>query len=93
MSIVPIFCQLLHLSVGLPLKLGEHASWLGRTGTTDGMKIRTLDDLERLLERHPDEKEGNRQIAQYLWGNNHWTRVQWPPASAQPPPVKGVRQN
>lgn len=40
-------------------------------------EIRTLDDLEALLGRYPDDKEGNRQIAQHLWGNNHWTRVQW----------------
>ena len=40
-------------------------------------EIRTLEDLEGFLESYPDDKDGNRQIAQYLWGNNHWTRVQW----------------
>jgi hypothetical protein len=40
-------------------------------------QINTLDDLEHLLARFPDDKEGNRKIAQYLWGNNHWTRAGW----------------
>jgi hypothetical protein len=40
-------------------------------------EVRTLDDLEALLGRHPHDKEGNRQIARYLWGNDHWTRVGW----------------
>jgi hypothetical protein len=38
-------------------------------------EIRTLDDLEDLLARCPGDQEGNRQVAQYLWGNNHWERV------------------
>jgi hypothetical protein len=40
-------------------------------------EVRTLDDLERLLARFSDDQEGNREVAQYLWGNNHWVRVQW----------------
>jgi len=40
-------------------------------------EIRTLDDLEDLLSRHTDDMEGNVQVAQYLWGNNHWVRVEW----------------
>ncbi len=40
-------------------------------------EIRTFDDLQDVLQRFPDDKEGNPQLAQYLWGNNHWTRVQW----------------
>jgi hypothetical protein len=40
-------------------------------------QIKTIDDLSELLAKHPDDKEGNRQLAQYLWGNNHWTRIQW----------------
>jgi hypothetical protein len=40
-------------------------------------ELRTLDDLEEALARFPDDQEGNREVAQYLWGNNHWTRVQW----------------
>jgi hypothetical protein len=39
--------------------------------------VRTLDDLERVLDRAPDTREGNQAAAQYLWGNNHWTRIQW----------------
>jgi hypothetical protein len=38
-------------------------------------EIRTLDQLAGLLHRFPDDKEGNRQLARYLWGNNHWTRA------------------
>lgn len=40
-------------------------------------EIRTLDHLEDLLGRFPDDKEGNRQVARYLWGNDHWTRAGW----------------
>lgn len=40
-------------------------------------EIRTLDDLEAVLARFPNDKEGNRELAQLLWGNNHWTRAQW----------------
>lgn len=35
-------------------------------------EIRTLDDLEAVLARFPSDKEGNRELAQLLWGNNHW---------------------
>ncbi len=38
-------------------------------------EIRTLDQLEHLLRRYPDDKEGNLQLARYLWGYNHWTRA------------------
>jgi hypothetical protein len=31
-------------------------------------EIRTLDHLEDLLGRFPDDKEGNRQVSRYLWG-------------------------
>ncbi len=31
--------------------------------------------LKRLLAAHADNQEGNTQVAQFLWGNNHWTRV------------------
>ncbi|MBP8974617.1 MAG: hypothetical protein KBH93_12140 [Anaerolineae bacterium] len=31
--------------------------------------------LKNLLAKYPDTKEGNRQIARYLWGYNLWTRV------------------
>lgn len=40
-------------------------------------EIRTLEHLEGLLGRFPDDKEGNRQVARYLWGNDHWTRAGW----------------
>ena len=39
-------------------------------------EIRTLDDLEAVLERFPDDREGNDELAQYLWGNHHWRRAQ-----------------
>ena len=38
--------------------------------------IRTHQHLTQLLAQHPDTKEGNTQIAQYLWGYNLWTRVE-----------------
>ena len=34
-----------------------------------------MDQLEELLSKYPDDKDGNTTIAQYLWGNKHWTRV------------------
>jgi len=40
-------------------------------------EIRSIDQLAALLDRYPDEKEGNLAVAQYLWGNNHWMRVEW----------------
>jgi hypothetical protein len=38
-------------------------------------EIRTLDDLEALLERFPADRDGNDELAQYLWGNHHWRRA------------------
>lgn len=39
-------------------------------------EIRTLDDLEGLLDRFPDDDDdGNRELATYLWGNRHWRRA------------------
>ena len=40
-------------------------------------EIRTLDDLDAVLARYPDDEQGNAEVAQYLWGNNHWVRVGW----------------
>lgn len=40
-------------------------------------EVASLDDLEIILRSHPADREGNRAVAQYLWGNNHWTRVAW----------------
>jgi len=39
-------------------------------------QIRTLDDLEAVLDRFPEDREGNDELAQYLWGNHHWRRAQ-----------------
>ncbi len=39
-------------------------------------EVRTLDDLERLMARFPDDQAGNTALAQYLWGYNFWTRAQ-----------------
>ena len=39
-------------------------------------EIRTLDDLEAVLGRFPEDREGNDELAQYLWGNHHWRRAQ-----------------
>jgi hypothetical protein len=38
-------------------------------------EIRNLGDLKGLLSKYNDDEEGNIAIAQYLWGNRHWTRV------------------
>jgi len=38
-------------------------------------EVRTLDDLERVLGRFADDKEGNTGLAQYLWGYKLWTRA------------------
>jgi hypothetical protein len=38
-------------------------------------ELRTLGQLENLLGRFPDDKDGNLRLARYLWGNNHWTRA------------------
>ncbi len=39
-------------------------------------EVRTLDDLERLLARFPEDQVGNTALAQHLWGYNFWTRAQ-----------------
>lgn len=38
-------------------------------------EIRTMNDLKHLLSKYADDKENNTAVAQYLWGNRHWTRV------------------
>jgi len=38
-------------------------------------EIRTLDDLEGVLERFPADQRGNDELAQYLWGYHHWRRA------------------
>src|SRR5438477_4561069 len=40
-------------------------------------EVRSLDDLGGMLARFQDSPEGNKAAAQYLWGNNHWTRIGW----------------
>jgi hypothetical protein len=39
-------------------------------------EVRTLDDLERLLERFPESQDGNTALAEYLWGYRLWRRAQ-----------------
>jgi hypothetical protein len=38
-------------------------------------EVRTMDDLEGVLARFPDDQEGNTALAGHLWGNRHWTRA------------------
>jgi len=38
-------------------------------------KIRTHQDLKKVLLHYPNTKKSNTQLAQYLWGNNHWSRA------------------
>lgn len=38
--------------------------------------VRTLEDLEDLFRRFPDDREGNTLLAQHLWGYKLWTRAQ-----------------
>jgi hypothetical protein len=40
-------------------------------------EIRDLVQLHAVLDRFADTRDGNRSAAQYLWGNNHWKRVEW----------------
>jgi hypothetical protein len=37
--------------------------------------IRIHAELAALLAQNPDTKEGNRHVAQFLWGNNSWTQA------------------
>jgi hypothetical protein len=37
--------------------------------------VRTLEELEALLARFPDDKEGNTALAEHLWGYRLWTRA------------------
>lgn len=38
-------------------------------------QVRTLDDLQALMDEYPDDKEGNTALAQKLWGYSMWTRA------------------
>jgi hypothetical protein len=37
---------------------------------------RTLDDLDALVSRYPDDQQGNTRLAVHLWGYKLWTRAQ-----------------
>jgi hypothetical protein len=50
-------------------KAGEHFT------TKHWSEVRTLDDLEGVLDRFPDDDDGNRELATFLWGNRHWRRA------------------
>jgi hypothetical protein len=39
-------------------------------------EVRSLDDLEQLIARFPEDQAGNTALAQHLWGYNLWTRAQ-----------------
>jgi hypothetical protein len=38
-------------------------------------EVRTLDDLEVVMSRYPDDQNGNTALASDLWGNRHWRRA------------------
>jgi hypothetical protein len=38
--------------------------------------IQDHESLKHFLARYPNDREGNRQAAQYLWGNNFWDRIE-----------------
>lgn len=40
-------------------------------------EVRTLEDLERVLARFPDNPVGNREAAKYLWGYAYGERLGW----------------
>jgi hypothetical protein len=39
-------------------------------------EIRTLDDLDAVLARYPEDQQGNMALAVHLWGYRLWTRAQ-----------------
>jgi len=39
-------------------------------------EIRTLDDLEDVMVRFPNDRDGNDQLGMYLWGYHHWRRTE-----------------
>lgn len=49
---------------------------LERFRATRWNEVRTLDDLEQLMARFPEDQGGNTALAQHLWGYNLWTRAQ-----------------
>ena len=44
-----------------------------RTNRED--EIQTLDDLQNVLARFPDDQEGNREAGRYIWGYSYGDRV------------------
>jgi len=38
-------------------------------------EVHDLASLDTTMARFPDDQVGNTELAQYLWGNNHWTRA------------------
>jgi hypothetical protein len=38
-------------------------------------ELRTFDDVQALLSRYPDTREGNTALAQHIWGYKLWTRA------------------
>jgi hypothetical protein len=45
-----------------------------RTNRRD--EVHDLASLETATVRYSDDQIGNTELAQYLWGNNHWTRAE-----------------
>jgi hypothetical protein len=39
-------------------------------------EVRTLNELDAVLSRYPDDQHGNTALAVYLWGYKLWTRAQ-----------------
>lgn len=38
--------------------------------------VRTVDDLEAVIDRYPEDRDGNVALAVHLWGYRFWTRAQ-----------------
>jgi hypothetical protein len=49
------------------LKRFRHNRW---------QELRTLEDLERVMARYPEDQAGNMALPRHLWGYNFWTRAQ-----------------
>ena len=39
-------------------------------------EVKDHNSLKAVLSDYPNDKEGNSQVAQYLWENNHWKRIE-----------------
>ena len=53
-------------SVSKAVKYYENNNW---------SKIRTHADIKRILSEYPNTRKSNTRLANYLWNNNHWSRV------------------